>query len=253
MLLQYFKGLQVLEKDKSLEICIPHYRDEKNLAVTLRSMAEYLGDGLMTVRVGHRDFESDSQRVKNLCRRYGVFFERSDDNGIYSAFNFLAEKAEADYICFWGAGDTINPMFSISEIIPFLTTDLVLNDIKIVNKKNKDLRNWNVTRCGKFFLGWMPPHPGMFVRSVFYKQVGKFDSNFQISGDYDWIFRAFSMSPTITITNINIMNMRHGGVSSQLKNTLTKMWEDYKVLQRYYYLPAIPTLAKRLRKCNQFF
>ena len=127
MLLQYFKGLQVLEKDKSLEICIPHYRDEKNLAVTLRSMAEYLGDGLMTVRVGHRDFESDSQRVKNLCRRYGVFFERSDDNGIYSAFNFLAEKAEADYICFWGAGDTINPMFSISEITLFHISKISLS------------------------------------------------------------------------------------------------------------------------------
>ena len=101
---------------------------------------------------------------------------------------------------------------------------------------NKQIQ-WRISRDKKYVdskIYWSMPvnHPATFVSRKLYETIGLFDFEFKISGDYDFIFRAYHTAETkFVFTDQPLAYMREGGVSNKFRHILTRASEHFKIKQ----------------------
>ncbi len=71
-------------------------------------------------------------------------------------------------------------------------------------------------KCLCVFLPFMMPvpHPGLFVRRKTYDFIGKYNVNYRISADYDWIWRFHKAGLTLAYVKDPQVNMELGGLAN---------------------------------------
>ncbi len=133
------------------------------------------------------------------------------------------------------------------------------------NNTNKIIRKWtsnlqeglqnNDIIKRKINNGWMPPHTTIFFKKSLLDKIGYYDQAFKISSDYDFIIRLLRHNDIrIYFLNEFILKMRIGGTSNKgIKNILTKMKEDYKIMKKNNLNPTKGIFLKNISKIKQFF
>lgn len=101
--------------------------------------------------------------------------------------------------------------------------------------------------------GWVAPHPTVFVRKSVYQEMGDFNLDYRISGDYDFILRVFlNKKYKVTYLPETIVKMRLGGESTK---SLQSYWkgskQDYTIAKKHFLFPAITVFLKVTRKIPQ--
>lgn len=204
-------------------------------------------DGTMDVLRAHRD-------------KISVLVSEGDD-GIYDALNKGIARATGDVIGFLNSDDfyadsrvleRVAAAFSDPEVAA------VYGDLNYVAKDDTSriIRYWHAGAysSGKLAWGWMPPHPTLYVRRWVYDQLGAFDTQYRIAGDYDAILRflgAGGIRPAY-IPEV-LVNMRVGGESNRsLTRLLRKSYEDYLILRRNKVGGLGALVWKNLSKLTQF-
>jgi glycosyltransferase involved in cell wall biosynthesis len=155
------------------------------------------------------------------------------DNGIYDAMNKGIALASGDVIGFLNADDFFSSPDIISKIERcFVRQDLdgVLGDVTFFRANAPDtvIRRYNSGKFtpSKISWGWMPAHPGMYLRRSIYDQIGPFRTDYKIAGDFEFVARAFGTSSLRTIHLPEpIVRMQAGGVS-------TRDWRSSIILNR---------------------
>ncbi|TRX70280.1 glycosyltransferase family 2 protein [Carboxylicivirga sp. M1479] len=181
------------------------------------------------------------------------------DKGIYDAMNKGLNMAKGDWVGFLHADD----MFASKEIIEkMLMTEEEYNTMYgnlnyiQTTPPYKIIRFWQSQKFSKSLLkrGWMPPHPTVYIKKDHINKIGKFDTTFKISADYDYMLRLFSDKETQSYyLNDTIVNMRIGGVSNNsIKNILQKTKEDYKALSKNRVGGFLALFIKNFSKLIQF-
>lgn len=197
---------------------------------------------------------------KNVTSNHKLISE--PDKGIYNAMNKGIELASGEYLIFLNSDD----MFSGDDVVTkYVTTinkkyaDVIFSDILFTQRNNKNniIRTWKAGNFNKWKLkfGWMPPHPGVLIKSEVFKKFGGFDEKFKISGDYDFLLRVFNKfeGKIVYLDSVSVM-MRHGGVSNNsYKNSLRKWKEDFIVIKQNNVGSILTVLFKRIIKLNQVF
>ena len=167
----------------------------------------------------------------------GDKFISEPDFGIYDALNKGIELSTGEIICFLHSDDIFdnnNVLTTISSIFKNQDFDVVYGDVIFFNKNNIALksRHYKSKKLSKKNLSWgfMPAHPAMFIRKNVYKEIGLFNINYKIAGDYDFLCRLvnhgkykFKKIPNILI------RMQSGGVST--KNIKNKILLNREVLR----------------------
>jgi glycosyltransferase len=180
------------------------------------------------------------------------------DLGIYDALNKALMRSTGEWIGLLHSDD-LYPNNSVLELVfdssPGM--DAIYGDLQYVQTSDitKILRFW---KAGLFeqkmiFLGWMPPHPTLFLRKEIYLSVGPFDTQFKIAADYDFILRVFQISELkVKYLPTLLMLMRQGGASSKISNLISKSIEDIKILKKNkipnYRGVVIRKIASKLRQ-----
>lgn len=182
-------------------------------------------------------------------------------DGVYSAMNLGLSIATGEIIAFLNADDIyIDPtvFLSVMNVINQDNTYLVYGDLMIVNRSlsSRLERNWIAGNfvVDKLRRGWMPPHPTLFVKRNVFDSVGNFNEAFRISGDYDWILRAFlTHKNNVSYLPKHLVMMRSGGLSSgsNLQAFLDKNFEDLAVIRQNKIGGYVTLVLKKLRKLNQ--
>jgi len=185
------------------------------------------------------------------------------DRGFYDALNKGIALASGDVIGILNADDVYVNKEVITDVMSAFVHDPQLdcvygdlNYVRVVGDQQTIVRRWISSEFTpkKLYLGWMPPHPTLFLRKQVYERVGIFDLHYKISGDYDFILRSFkNKSFKAKYINKLMVNMQLGGLSNRsYKNIIFKMIEDYKILGKNQF-PRIITLAlKNISKLDQF-
>ena len=222
---------------------------------TYRNIEHILVDG------NSRDGTHDLLREYAESVDYSVRIISEDDKGVYDALNKGIRISSGDVIGFLHSDD----FWKDPQLLEKVASSFDSEDIKgcygnviFVSRQDvhKVVRKWNGGKFSKsrLLLGWMPPHPSVFLKREVYGKYGLFDTNYSVSSDYELLIR-FLYKHGINVKYVPSLNvyMRIGGRSTRnLQSFIRSFKEDYAILKRHN-LPALPiALVKRLRKLGQF-
>jgi glycosyltransferase len=179
------------------------------------------------------------------------------DIGIYDGFNQALSMTSGDIVGILNSDDSYSSNNIIERVVDIFDStncDVVYGNVKIFAQKGL-VRNWKTSSFKSHYLklGWMPPHPSLFLKKSIYDSIGFFNPAYKISGDYDFILRLFK-EKNLKFHHIdeNFVNMSAGGISNNgFFSHLIKLKEDKKALFENGYNPYLPLIFKRLQKLNQ--
>lgn len=120
------------------------------------------------------------------------------DKGIYDAMNKGMAHATGDVICFLNADDQYAAPDVLAEVAQQMQhhrLDALVADVGFfkAGEPSRMIRRYRSDRFSpqKLAWGWMPAHPGFFLRRDVVQRVGLFKTDYRIAGDYEFVVRAF--------------------------------------------------------------
>lgn len=139
------------------------------------------------------------------------------DKGIYDAWNKALSIAKGEWICFFGADDTLMSD-ALSNMLSLQAQsteqfDFICGRVEMY-EGDKWLRTigrpWDWMR----FKGYMSvAHTGALHRRAYFEQYGQFDTSFRISGDYEMLLRCGTLLKAGFVNTV-IARMQIGGQSN---------------------------------------
>lgn len=181
------------------------------------------------------------------------------DKGIYDALNKGISKASGDIIGILHSDDFYTSESVLKKIHDLIQTgsDVIYADLEYVQRDdtNKIFRKWKSGNFNKtnLMFGWVAPHPTVFVKKSVYNEIGLFNLDYRISGDYDFILRVFlNKKFKVTYLPETVVKMRLGGESTKsLKSYWKGSKQDYSIAKKHFLFPLITVFSKVTRKIPQ--
>ena len=144
------------------------------------------------------------------------------DDGIYHAMNKGLNLATGDFVVFLNSDDYFASEDVLSKIISEIDVargiDAIFADIEILSVQGDGLKRRYYS--SQWFKPWMlrfgiaPPHPGAIFKRIVLKDLGGFNPEYKIAGDYDLISRAFQKNINYQLSSVVLTYMKSGGISS---------------------------------------
>jgi glycosyltransferase involved in cell wall biosynthesis len=182
------------------------------------------------------------------------------DDGTYDAMNKGINRATGDIVGILNADDRYNSSTVLRSVLNgFEQTDadLCYGDLVYVDDNDNVVRYWKSGEYAprRFYFGWMPPHPTVFVRREVYDTYGTFDLDFPIAADYEFLVRVLLKNElSTTYVDDTLVRMAIGGQSNaSVRNIITANLEVYRAWQKHnlrggFHVPVV----KPLRKVPQY-
>lgn len=162
----------------------------------------------------------------NIIRQYEHaidYWIHEKDEGIYDAMNKGITRATGTIIGILNSDDFYRDLNAIADIVKVFKenprTALVLGDVDFVqsDELTRKIRLYSSSSfyLWKMHLGFMPPHPGAFIKKMAYEKVGQYKLGYKIGADFDMFVRMLLVYklPYIKL-NKTLVRMRMGGVST---------------------------------------
>ena len=181
------------------------------------------------------------------------YWESKPDRGIYHAWNKALDRSNGDWICFLGADD----FFWQPDVLQCMVQRLEELDPKIrvaygqiatVDERGKILNvlgsPW--AEAKRHLLDCMPvPHSGMMHRRSLFEEGGRFCESFRIAADYEFLLRELMKNDAFFISDIIVIGMQIGGISSTPRNYLRILREEARARLRNGITPITCRWTKR--------
>ncbi len=160
---------------------------------------------------------------------------REPDTGIYDALNKGIQASTGDVIGFLHADDHFHDNDVLEKVRSKFSSgdiDAVYGDLLYVDAENPDriIRYWKSGEYSvrRFRLGWMPPHPTVYVRREIYDRFGGYRTDFGSAADYECMIRLMAKHQIrVGYVPQVLLRMRVGGESNaSLKNRLLANRDD---------------------------
>ncbi len=194
------------------------------------------------------------------------------DNGIYDAMNKGVNLATGEVIGILNSDDFYpdhDTLAKVAQVFEDPQVDVCYGDLLYVAEKSGEAREekgegFKIVRYwrsggftpGKFYWGWMPPHPTFFVRKSVYDRYGLYNLNLGSAADYEIMLR-FLLKHRVKAAYIPevLVHMRTGGVSNAtVNNRIQANIMDRKAWEVNDLKPYPWTmLLKPIRKIPQWF
>jgi glycosyltransferase involved in cell wall biosynthesis len=154
-------------------------------------------------------------------RDYISSFLSEPDDGIYDALNKGITRSQGDIVGILHSDDLFCDEYVISDVINKMKdteTELCFSDLVIVDAVSGKLIRYYMAhyfRRWMLRIGWLPPHPTVFLKRSIFDEFGFYSKNYQIAGDFEFFVRIFygRQIKWSYLNRISVM-MRGGGASN---------------------------------------
>lgn len=231
------------------------------IAEALDSVAEQTWQQVEHIVIDGASTDGTLQLIEARGSRLAVIVSEPD-GGIYDALNKGFARSSGEVIGLMHSDDFYadeGVLERVAHAFADPAVDGVYGDLDYVAKADptRIIRRWRsgTYQRSRLALGWMPPHPTLFLRRAVIEQWGGFDTRFRIAADYDAMLRYLARG-NIRLAYIPevLVKMRVGGESNRsLSRILRKSREDYMALRRNNVGGSGALIWKNLSKLGQFF
>ncbi|MBR3477499.1 MAG: glycosyltransferase [Bacteroidaceae bacterium] len=161
-----------------------------------------------------------------ICKYEPVFDGRmhwisEPDKGIYDAMNKGVSRCTGDIIGLLNSDD----FYTTKDVLELIATtfsseiDAIYGDVHFVSvddEKRVRYYSGRLFRPWMVRLGYMPPHPSLYLRRSVYEKYGLYEANYKISADFEIIARLlYKYKIPYKYVHRDMVTMRMGGVSTQ--------------------------------------
>ncbi|NQW43258.1 MAG: glycosyltransferase [Bacteroidetes bacterium] len=216
------------------------YNAEKTIADTIKSVVEQNYPNIEYIIIDGGSKDLTLKAIEPYKYKIATLVSEPD-KGLYDALNKGLKLATGDIIGLLHADD----FYADNNVLAYIeslfednkTMECISSSVNIYKNNifNKQYRLYKATRfkLWQFRLGMQPPHPGFFFKKEVLQKVGLFNTNFKISGDFDWLLRTIKVNKAkVMYTPFISVSMRHGGVSSSgFKSTFLMNKENLKSIK----------------------
>lgn len=165
--------------------------------------------------------------------RHITWWQSSQDEGIYDAWNKALLHARGDYVCFLGADDAWADRGALARLYAVIGAqkfDLVTSRGLIfapaTSKATQFGSAWDYRRIGRRMVVC---HPGLLHRRSLFELYGLFNTRYRIAGDLEFLLRLPPNTHAMDIDSISVL-IEAGGISR--KNVLMRLREQREILTR---------------------
>ncbi|MBO6702617.1 MAG: glycosyltransferase [Pseudomonadales bacterium] len=247
--------------EPKLSIITATFNSAATITSCLDSIAEQTYGSIQHIVVDGASSDGTQDVVKNHSHQPDVF-QSEPDAGVYDGLNKGIQLANGEVIGFLHSDDmyaSSQTLQQVADCFDDTSIHAVYGDLEYVAQDDTDrvIRRWIAGNYSarQLTLGWMPPHPTLFVRREWYERVGNFDIGYKIAADYHFILRLFNQPEFVARYLPQVLvKMRVGGVSNRsLPLIARKSREDLDALRKTGAGGVFTLLSKNIRKINQFF
>lgn len=185
-----------------------------------------------------------------------AFWRSEPDGGIYPAWNKALDHVTGDWICFLGADDRYHAPDVLARVAPelagavgryrvvYAALDMVREDGSVVVSRNLP---WDERRRKRFRQGKMIPHPATFHHRELFEEHGRFDEQFRIAGDYEFLLRELLDHDPLFVP-VLVVDMATGGLSNRPSSRYVIDLEIHRARYKHGLVASPPWRSRRLAR-----
>jgi len=183
---------------------------------------------------------------KNIIELYSGSFAywcSERDGGIYFGMNKGLEHVTGEYVIFLNSGDCFVNKNVLEKVFrnTNYTEDIIVGRQQYILKSGRHSKSRRINPDevdSLFFWGNTLPHQCTFVKSVLFRKLGGYNTDYRIVSDWIFWYRAVrELKVTIRSVNILISIMQPGGISSSP--------EEYRSEVVHFLMSQINDLTER--------
>lgn len=226
------------------------YNAAGTIAATLDSVRAQTWRPLESVVVdgGSRD------GTQNLVARYaditGMVVSEPDE-GIYDAMNKGIDLARGEIIHFLNADDSFVDEGVVEAAVRIFMADpevdLVFGDAIYRTTDGAFLRRYSRVNARNLIYGDLC-HQVVFARKRVFERFGRFNLEYRINADFDWMLRVFREGTKTQYMNRPIANFSFGGLCT---NNPERMRVERARVRKAYIHPAWYALSNFIFRCER--
>ncbi len=224
-----------------ISIITPTLNNEKTIEKTLQSICNQSFINFEHIVIDGGSSDKTIAVVNKYKKSLNTKIFRQRNSGIYDAINIGIKKTSGDIISilngddFYANKDVLKKVYE--EFLKNPKVQIILTNIDIIKKKTGKLfrvYHSNFFKTYLFYIGIMPPHPGVFVKKIVYIKIGLFNTKFSSAGDFEFLLRALLVNkiPFIKLNIVTVIMLSGGksntGIRSFFNNT-TEIKESLKI------------------------
>lgn len=236
----------MLENGPKITVISAVYNSSKTLERCLKSFArqDYPHKELIVVDGGSSDGSVD------IIAKYEhmiSYWESKPDRGVYHAWNKALDHCTGEWIHFVGSDDIYHAPDALSRAANWLRAcrsdvRVAYGYVAVVNETGDFLEMrgcpWPAAKIAlRKEMSLL--HPGVFHHRSLFEMHGKFDEDFRIAGDYEFLLRELKSGEALFMPDVVVTATTVGGLSSTPGLTVTLRREDAKA-RKINGLPPYP-------------
>jgi len=171
---------------------------------------------LLIIDGGSKD---NTVEIVKKNQQHITYWVSEPDKGIYDAWNKGISRATGNWIMFLGADDKLVPD-AIKCYTNFMDQNNVNGNFDFISSRVQMIdKNGNPVRIKGWSFEWplflkemTVAHPGALHSKKLFQQYGKFDTQYKIVGDYEFLLRPGLLLKTLFLNKVTVF-MSEGGVS----------------------------------------
>ena len=200
------------------------YNSEKTLGEAMASVLRQTHKDIEYIVVDGLSMDNTVGVIKDYEPQFGnrLQWVSEKDRGIYDAMNKGVQMATGDVVGILNSDDFLTADTVIERMVEQFPADAgaVYGDVHFVKKGRED-------RCVRYYsgrvfrpwlvrIGYLPPHPSLYVRRELFEQYGYYDASLRISADFELIARlCYKNGVPMKYLHIDFVTMRMGGTSTR--------------------------------------
>jgi len=222
-----------------ISIITVSYNSERYIEDAIKSVLNQTYDNIEYIIIDGNSDDGTLEIIKKYHDKIDYIISEPD-SGIYEAFNKGIKASSGDIIYFLNSDDYLYDETSVESIIKVFRDDnkldIVYGNIVIADEKCRYSHIFGRNMVlDDFKKGYMPPHPGTFVRRGLFEKHGLFDEGYKICGDFEFMLKCFMHdSDKIKYINRTIAVFREGGKSSDYRYSKIREAEMKQIISKYF-------------------
>jgi glycosyltransferase involved in cell wall biosynthesis len=258
-----------MEKKPFFTILTASYNNGATIKKTLESVSVQSFQDVEHIVIDGGSSDNTLNVLKMYEKKYNLKWISEPDEGIADAMNKGLKLSKGKFIIFIHADDRLYN----NKILTNVYNDIKKYHCDIYSYHIEQVISVQVKKIGKSkrVIWWHRfrnniRHQGTFVNEGVFREIGLFNTNYSISMDYDFFYRALNADMSVKFINKVSSTMGHSGISSNKKMDFLRIKEDFaiqkenenniiwiilQIIFRFFYYPYKIKLLPKIRHASR--